>query len=51
MLRFFKICRHPLRWMMGSCFICGELMLFEPPVPIIGNKRGFCYTHGTSGSL
>lgn len=51
MARLFLIIKHPYRWAMGACFICGELMLFDGPQQFIGNSEGFCYYHGTAGSV
>lgn len=47
-MRILRILRHPIRWLFGQCFICGHYMLFDDP-KFIGNKYGFCFTHGNDG--
>ena len=49
LIRFFRIVRHPWRWAIGACFICGTLLLFDDP-RFMGNAEGFCWYHGEDGS-
>jgi hypothetical protein len=50
MARWLLIVRHPVKWLVGACFICGRLMLFDDP-RLIGNAHGFCWYHGERGSV
>lgn len=49
MRRYLLILRHPLRWALGQCFVCGSYMFFDD-ARFIGNHHGFCWYHGTAGS-